>query len=66
MFRFSAFNLVPVSVWSIVSWATILLPAELIYLLEEANRSRSKRLFYNFSETTQPSWWGFLNDNTVK
>ena len=33
-------HLLPVSVWSIVSWATILLPAELIPLPEEANRSR--------------------------
>ena len=36
-------HLVPLLVWSIVSWATILLPAELIPLPEEANRSRPKR-----------------------
>ena len=36
-------HLLPVSVWSIVSWATILLPAELIPLPEEANRSRPKQ-----------------------
>ena len=35
-------HLLPVSVWSIVSRATILLPAELIPLPEEANRSRPK------------------------
>ena len=33
-------HLVPVSVWSIVSRKIILLPAELIPLPEEANRSR--------------------------
>ena len=37
-------HLLPVSVWSIVSWATILLPAELIPLPEEANRSRPKTI----------------------
>ena len=37
-------HLLPVSVWSIVSWATILLPAELIPLPEEANRSRPRML----------------------
>ena len=38
-------HLLPVSVWSIVSWATILLSAELIPLPEEANRSRPNCVF---------------------
>ncbi len=33
-------HLIPVLGWSIVSWEIILLPAELIPLPEEANRSR--------------------------
>ena len=56
-------HLLPVSVWSIVSREIILLPAELIPLPEEANRSRPRLgVYFDEYECVDPNPCVFPND----